>query len=366
MIRDSLCSEVQKGAVKCEGAAVNWASCVTLKKPRETPKLRLSQPFGLVCFAMQSQLLQDGRSVIKRIWADYLNHTFKVGNLELSLTGFVLGVMVVVATVVVARSFSSVLERRIASRTQLDAGIRYTIARLANYALITVGSLIALKQAFNLDLTSIAVIFTALSVGIGFGLQYIAADIASGFILLFERPVRVGDRISLEKDEGDVKSINLRTTVVRTNDNISIIVPNSKLVSQRVINWSYGDPRARIAIPVGVAYNSDVELVTETLKHAAEGVENVLKDPAPQVQFLRFGDYSLDFRLLVWSGLPRRHAQIISDINYRIEKLFRERAIEIPYPTQEFLVRRGQPTWPDADAPDSGPQASPATPPNED
>ena len=145
--------------------------------------------------------------------------------------------------------------------------------------LLTVGILIALKQAFNVDLTSIAVIFTALSVGIGFGLQYIAGDIASGFILLFERPVRVGDRITIDKDEGDVRSINLRTTLVRTNDNISIIVPNSKLVSQRVINWSYGDPRARISIPVGVAYNSDVELVTETLLQAADGVENVLKDP---------------------------------------------------------------------------------------
>lgn len=328
--------------------------------------MKLSLSINLACLMVQSQILQDTRSVINRIWSDYLNKTFTIGNLQLSATGFALGVMVLVVTLVVARSFSSLLERRIAKGTQLDAGIRYTIARLANYALISIGSLVALKQAFNLDLTSIAVIFTALSVGIGFGLQYIAADIASGFILLFERPVRVGDRISIEKDEGDVKSINLRTTVVRTNDNISIIVPNSKLVSQRVINWSYGDPRARIAIPVGVAYDTNVELVTETLKAAAEGIENVLKDPAAQVQFLRFGDYSLDFRLLVWSALPRRHAQIISDINYRIERLFRERGIEIPYPTQEFLVRRGHHNLPNGDTP-LATDAAPAPPhPSED
>jgi small-conductance mechanosensitive channel len=221
-------------------------------------------------------------------------------------------------------------------RTPLDPGLRYTIARLANYFLMTVGVLIALKQAFNMDLTSIAVIFTALSVGIGFGLQYIAADIASGFILLFERPIRIGDRITIGEDEGDVQSINLRTTVVTTNDRISIIVPNSRLVSQRVINWSYGDPRARIAIPVGVAHNTDVDLVTSTLILAADGVENVLADPAPKVQFLKFGDYSLDFRLLVWTRQPRRHPQIKSDINYRIEKLFRERGIEIPYPVQDL------------------------------
>ena len=299
---------------------------------------------SLVGLVMQSELLQGTRDVLRRIWDEYLNKPYAIGNIRVSVTSVVLGGIAFVVTILVARSFSSLLERRIARTTQLDAGIRYTIARLVNYALVTIGVLIALKQAFDLDLTSIAVIFTALSVGIGFGLQYIAADIASGFILLFERPVRVGDRITIEKDEGDVRSINLRTTVVTTNDNISIIVPNSKLVSQRVINWSYGDPRARIAIPVGVAYNSDVQLVTETLLLAAEDIENVLNDPVPQVQFLRFGEYSLDFRLLVWSGLPRRHAQIISDINYRIEELFRERGIEIPYPMQEYLVRRSLPT----------------------
>jgi potassium efflux system protein len=307
----------------------------------------VSASISLVCMVMQSQLLQDSRNVIRRVWDDYLNKPYAIGNIKVSVTSVVLGVIVFVLTLVVARSFSSLLERRIGKRTQLDPGIRYTIARLVNYGLISIGVLIALKQAFDLDLTSIAVIFTALSVGIGFGLQYIAADIASGFILLFERPVRVGDRITIDKDEGDVRSINLRTTVVRTNDNISIIVPNSKLVSQRVINWSYGDPRARLAIPVGVAYNSDVELVTETLLHAADGIENVLTDPKPQVQFLKFGDYSLDFRLLVWSALPRRHAQIRSDINFRIEQLFRKRGIEIPYPTQEFLLRRSQPATED-------------------
>ena len=153
------------------------------------------------------------------------------------------------------------------------------------YILVTIGVLFALRQAFALDLTSIAVVFTALSVGIGFGLQYIAADIASGFILLFERPIRVGDRITIEEDEGDVQSINLRTTLVTTNDRITIIIPNSKLVRERVINWSYGDPRARIAIPISVATNSDVERVTETLLRAAEEVQNVLSDPPPKFSF---------------------------------------------------------------------------------
>src|SRR5262249_56646202 len=123
--------------------------------------------------------------------------------------------------------------------------------------------------------TSIAVVFTALSVGIGFGLQYLAADIASGFILLFERPIRVGDRISIGKEEGDVQSINLRTTVMTTNDRVSVIVPNSKLVREQLINWSYGDPRARLAILVGVAYGSGSGRVTRAVVRAAGEVDKV-------------------------------------------------------------------------------------------
>lgn len=283
--------------------------------------------------------LQEGWNVFQRIWS-YINHKFTFGNLQVSLTSLLIGVTVLILTIALSRTASSLLDRRLEKRKHIDPGLRYTIARLLRYLVVTVGVLFALKQAFGLDLTSIAVLFTALSVGIGFGLQYIAADIASGFILLFERPIRVGDRITIGEDEGDVQSINLRTTLVMTNDRIAIIVPNSRLVSQRVINWSYGDPRARIAIPISVATNSDVQRVNDTLLKAAEDVQNVLSDPPPKVQLLSFGDYSLDFRLLVWTRTPSRHPQIKSDINFRIERLFRENEIEIPYPKQEFVLRQ--------------------------
>jgi small-conductance mechanosensitive channel len=286
-------------------------------------------------------LFQDGFTALKRIW-DYLNHQYEIGSLKISVTSVVEGLLMLVATVFLSRVLTRLLQRRIAKRAYLDPGLQYTLGRLTQYLIFILGVLLAIKIASpTIDLTSIAVIFTALSVGIGFGLQYIAADIASGFILLFERPVRVGDRITIGEDEGDVQSINLRTTVVATNDRISIIVPNSRLVSQRLINWSYGDPRARIAIPLGVATDSNVEQVTQTLLKAAEDVENVLPDPAPKVQFLKFGDWSLDFRLLVWTNRPRLHTQIRSDINYRIEKLFREARIEIPFPQTELRLRSG-------------------------
>jgi len=282
--------------------------------------------------------LQESAGFVARLW-NYLTQQFTFGRITVSASSLFVGVVVLVVTVLAARWTSTLIELRLSHRNNIDPGLRYTICRLVRYVVTTVGLLVALKQAFAIDLTSIAVIFTALSVGIGFGLQYIASDIASGFILLFERPIRIGDRITIGEDEGDVQSINLRTTIVTTNDRIAIIVPNSKLVSQRVVNWSYGDPRARIGIPIGVADDSDIQLVTDTLIEAAKGVDNVLTQPPARVQFLKFGDYSLDFRLLVWTNQPRRHAQIRSDINYRIAELFRERSIRIPYPTQEFLLK---------------------------
>ena len=291
-------------------------------------------------FLTAASFWQDSASLIARVWT-YLTQSFTFGRITVSISSVLVGLVVFTVTILLARYASTFIERRIARRHHIDAGLRYTICRLIRYVVIIVGTLVAVKQAFAVDLTSIAVIFTALSVGIGFGLQYLASDIASGFILLFERPIRVGDRVTIgdDEDEGDVQSINLRTTVLMTNDRVAIIVPNSKLVSQRVINWSYGDPRARIAIPAGVADDSDIDLVTRTLIDAAKGIDSVLSDPPPRVQFLKFGDYSLDFRLLVWTSQPRRHVQIRSDINYRIAELFRERNIRIPYPTQEFLLK---------------------------
>lgn len=293
-----------------------------------------------LALALQVLALQDSVSFIGRIWW-YLNEPYRIGSVEVSVTRLLQGFLIFAVALILSRTLSRLLKRSIEKRAYLDPGIRYTLGRITQYLIITVGALLALKAAFNLDLTSLAVIFTALSVGIGFGLQYIAADIASGFILLFERPVRVGDHITIADDEGDVQSINLRTTVVVTNDRVSIIVPNSRLVSQRLINWSYGDPRVRISIPVGVAYDSDIDLITQTLLKAAEDVDNVLKDPPPKVQFLKFGDWSLDFRLLVWTNRPRLHPQIKSDINYRLEKLFRDVGIEIPFPQTEFRLREG-------------------------
>ncbi len=289
--------------------------------------------------------LQDGLNTFKRIWG-WIDHRFTIGNFSISLSSLLLGALALVTALIVSRSACSLLQRRLERRKHLDPGLQYTLLRLLHYIIIAVGVMIAFKLTFNADLTTLAVLFTALSVGIGFGLQYIAGDIASGFILLFERPVRINDFITISSNaagqvQGKVQSINLRTTSVMTNDRLTVIVPNSKLVNQAVVNWSYGDRRARVSIPIGVSCDADVDLVTRTLLRAAEGVKYVIDDPRPSVQFLQFGDFTLDFRLLVWTANPRFHPTIKSEINYRIWRLFKEAKIEIPYPQQELRLRSG-------------------------
>ncbi len=202
----------------------------------------------------------------------------------------------------------------------------------------------AVRVGFSVDLTGVAVILGFLSVGIGFGLQYLAADVASGFILLFERPLRVGDRLKIEDMiEGRVENIRLRSTVIITNENLAVIVPNSKLTQNHVINYSYGHSQTvRINISVGVAYGSDVKTVAKALVEAASSVKEVLPDPPPRPHFQEFGDSSLNFQVRVWINQPHKHPQIRSKINFAIDEAFRKYNIEIPFPQRDLHLRSGR------------------------
>ncbi|HLM57839.1 MAG TPA: mechanosensitive ion channel domain-containing protein [Pyrinomonadaceae bacterium] len=290
--------------------------------------------------------------VLRRLWRlteplrNYFNFKWELGNFVFSISTLTFGLLVLVGAFVVSRYLRRFIESRMAHHKHLDPGVQFTILRLVHYVIVAVGVMAALRVAVAADFTSLAVVFTALSVGIGFGLQFIAGDIASGFIILFERPVKVGDFVTItgpdsKLTEGRVRSINLRSTVVMTNDNVASIVPNSKLVNQTFLNWSYRERRSRISVPVGVSYDSDPELVKQTLLRAAEGVQFVLDEPKPSVQFLEFADSDLRFRLLVWTDRPRRYPAIKSEINYRIHRLFREAGIEIPFPQRDLHLRGG-------------------------
>jgi potassium efflux system protein len=297
-------------------------------------------------------LWQADENVLKRLWRlseplrYWINYPWQVGNFPFSIATLTLGLLVIIFSVVASRYLRRFIEGRMARHKHLDPGVQFTILRLVHYFIMTVGGIVALRIAVSADFTSLAVAFTALSIGIGFGLQFIAGDIASGFIILFERPVRVGDYITIpgpdgKLTEGRVRSINLRTTVVMTNDNIASVVPNSKIVNQNFLNWTFRERRTRISIPVGVATDSDVDLVTETLLRAAEGVQFLLEEPKPSVQFMDFGDFDLKFRLLVWTDRPRRHVVIRSQVNYNIFRLFKESGIEIPNPQRDITLRGG-------------------------
>jgi small-conductance mechanosensitive channel len=262
------------------------------------------------------------------------------GDLKVSITSLLLAGLIFLVSLRVSRIARRVFSSRVLRQVSLDPGVVYALERLLHYAILTLGALFALKIGIGVDYTSLAVLVTALSVGIGLGLKEIAGDVAAGFVLLFERPIRVGDRVRLSDSiEGNVVAIGLRTTKVVTNDRLTVIVPNSHLTNDDYVNWSYLNEPVRIHVPVGVAYGSDVARVREALLAAAEGVNRVAATPKPDVRLVRFGESSLDFEVLVWTNEPTAHPQIRSDVNFGIERELRNHGIEIPFPQRDVHVR---------------------------
>ncbi len=262
------------------------------------------------------------------------------GSFKLSVISLILLILIILIATLVSRYTRRFLRKRVLPRFHIEIGLQYTLLRLVHYVIVALGVLYALKVGFSVDLTSVAVILGFLSVGIGFGLQYAAADIASGFILLFERPIRIGDWLALEGGvEGRVENISLRSTVVVTNENMAVIVPNSKLVQNKFINYSYGTQNVRLNIPIGVAYGSDLEKVSTALLEAARSVGQVLNDPAPVVHFHDFGDSALNLQIRVWINEPRNHTTIRSKVNFAIDQAFRKYNIEIPVPRRDIHLR---------------------------
>jgi small-conductance mechanosensitive channel len=282
-----------------------------------------------------------GDTLFERI-IKYLNYPLikQEGSFKLSIISLILLVLIILIATLVSRYTRRFLRKRVLPRFHIEIGLQYTLLRLVHYVIIALGVLYALKVGFSVDLTSVAVILGFLSVGIGFGLQYAAADIASGFILLFERPIRIGDWLALEGGvEGRVENISLRSTVVVTNENMAVIVPNSKLVQNKFVNYSYGTQNVRLNIPIGVAYGSDLEKVSTALLEAARSVKEVLNDPAPGVHFHDFGDSALNLQIRVWINEPRNHTTIRSKVNFAIDQTFRKYNIEIPFPQRDIHLR---------------------------
>ncbi|MGB6295865.1 MAG: mechanosensitive ion channel domain-containing protein [Rivularia sp. (in: cyanobacteria)] len=253
----------------------------------------------------------------------------------LVLIGLFLGLIIVSGAV------TNVLRSRILRLLRINRGAQEVIAIIFKYTLIALGSVVLL-QIFGVDLSSLAILASALGVGIGFGFQDIAKNFGSGLVLLFERPIQVGDFIEVGKYMGSVESIGARSVTIRTLDRVSIIVPNSRFLEDEVINWSHHNPVSRIHVPVGVSYSADVKIVKEALLKAGKNHPEVLSVPQPQVLFTGFGDSSLDFELLVWINSPSHQVSIKSDICFRIEASLKEYKIEIPFPQRDLHLRTGE------------------------
>jgi potassium efflux system protein len=221
---------------------------------------------------------------------------------------------------------------------QVDRGVRYSMDRLIHYVIIVIGFLIALST-LGFEATKITIVLSALGVGIGFGLQGAVNNFVSGLILLFERPVRVGDTIEIGGKWAEIHRIGLRSTTVKTLDEADVIIPNSDLISNQVTNWTLTNRLVRLTIPVGVAYGSDVPLVLETLTACSRDRDRVATYPAPQVLFLKFGESSLDFELRVWVTDADHRLKVTSELHQEIDRRFREANIVIAFPQRDLHLQ---------------------------
>ena len=272
---------------------------------------------------------------VSAIWSFSL---FSLGEAQLTIGTIVRAVIGFVIAVAVARVLRVNVALRMLEQTPLERGLRFAIARIVYYVALAIGVLIVL-DTIGVDLTSLSLFGGLLGVGIGFGLQNIASNFISGIILLLERPVRVGDVVTVGDTQGVIQSISIRVTRILTYDNVMIYVPNARFIDDAVINWSSEDVKVRIRINVGVAYGSDVELVRGLLFRAAHESTVVLTKPEPTVWFTDFGNSSLDFALLVWVPSPDHRMGVASDLRFAINRLFAEYDVEIPFPQTDVHIR---------------------------
>ena len=271
----------------------------------------------------------------------WLTEPVRISNeLSFTLLSIFLGIVLFILLFLVVGWVKRFFARRVFPRMGLAVGVSAVITNLLGYIILFLGTLVILPVVFpGFNLSTLVVIAGGLSLGIGFGLRNVADNFFSGLILMLEHPIKVGDRIIIQDLHGTVISIRGRSTTVRTNDNIDIIVPNAHIINHEIVNLSHNDNRVRFKIPIGVHYKTDVYLAEKALLEAAEACPSVLKQPAPAVRFLEFGDSSLNLELRVWTdSLHDRPNALRSEVNFRIWETFRNHRIDVPYPQRDLHI----------------------------
>ncbi|MBE9076931.1 mechanosensitive ion channel [Romeria aff. gracilis LEGE 07310] len=305
--------------------------------------VRLSIWMGALLYVMNlfPRTRQFSYRVISTLIDSFTGQTLTLGSETFSILNIFTVIALIFVVFIGAGAITNILKSRILRATGINRGVQEAIAILVRYSLIFIGSVILLQLA-GLDLSSLTLIASALGVGIGLGLQNIIKDIGSGLVLVFERPIQVGEFISFGEYMGTVERIGPRSAEIRTLDQISIIVPNSRFLESEVINWSHRNPISRLHIPVGVAYKSNPVEVRNLLLGAGARHPDVLSTPAPQVFFQGFGDNALEFELLVWIMQPNKQFLIKSDLYFAIAKALHEKGVEIPFPQRDLHFIDGE------------------------
>lgn len=272
----------------------------------------------------------------------FFTREISVGSMKFSLFKVLLFVFIIWLSVMISRIIKVLLQEDVLSRLKLKRGVPRMIMAVAQFAAITLGILFAVR-AIGMPLDQLTIIFSAFSVGIGFGLQNIFNNLVSGIILLFERPIQIGDAVEVGTLTGTMRSMGIRSSIVQTFDGAEVIVPNGQLISQEVVNWTHTDKNRRIEILAGVAYGSDAHLVQKLLVECITSHPEAKKYPTPMVFFNDMGDSSLVFRMLFWTDNFDDWVRIRSEVIFKIYDTLNENGIEIPFPQRDLHLRSVDP-----------------------
>lgn len=275
--------------------------------------------------------------IVKRFSQILTTPFLELSGNKISITTMFIVVLFIYLSSVLSK-YAQVLTTKVLMNKNIDSGVKGSITKFIGYATQILGIVITLEMV-GISLSSIFALGGVLMVGIGFGLQNITQNFISGVILLFERPIKKGDLVEVDGVSGRVTEIGSRSTTITTRDDVSIIVPNSKFISQQVVNDSFSGERRRFHVAVGVAYGSDVDRVQKTLIEVAKNHSKVLDTPAPRVFFQDFGDSSLNFDLTIWVEDLWNSQIILSDLRFEIDRAFRKNEIEIPFPQRDLHLR---------------------------
>ena len=283
--------------------------------------------------------MENELTFLEKMWETITKPFVTIGTFDVTIWSIFYLLLLLFILFFVTAKLRQWLVYKVFAKSNIELGVRVAVGTIVRYVIVLIG-LFVILQTLGIDLSSITILAGALGVGIGFGLQNITNNFVSGLIILFERPIKVGDRIEVGGIAGDVTNISMRATTILTNDNISIIVPNSEFISSSVINWSHNDRKVRFKIPVSVAYKEDPERVRDIIVDVAKNCKGVLADPEPILRFDKYGDNALIFSLRVWtSEYINRPGAFRSMLYFDLFKRFRTEGIEIPFPQRDIHIK---------------------------